>query len=261
MLFILGAWYDKYPAADTISRNSSWITQTNLAANNFALFLSDPGNINDATYCVTAGSHCSCSCATSVVRQFALILQLASCQAQTVVKTPRLKAGQTVEWCVNLGIRAHCISLSRVSPAFRLGQIVSNFTKYREDIAADMAQLGVKHKFSNHSFDSWGYFAGKDEVCAAARAAHQTSALQERAADIMAAYRDTGVAAIIANRGGWGCNRIIDLVRSRFVCSLLTLDCTQLNYDVIKANPKVGFSLRVAFGSTMRCWLISFFSR
>lgn len=76
------------------------------------------------------------------------IFSCLQCQAQ-FIKTPRLKPNDLVGW---------------VTPAFRLGQIVSNFTKYREDIAKDMQQLGVRHFFSNHSFGSWGYFSATDAV-------------------------------------------------------------------------------------------------
>lgn len=35
----------------------------------------------------------------------------------------------------------------------------------------------------------------------------------ERADDVMAMFKDPSVKMIVANRGGWGCNRFIDMVR------------------------------------------------
>jgi len=60
-----------------------------------------------------------------------------------------------------------------------------------------MAMLSLVPKFAPHSFTHWGYFAATDE---------------DRAADVMAMFTNTSIAAIISNRGGWGCNRILDLV-------------------------------------------------
>jgi muramoyltetrapeptide carboxypeptidase len=92
-----------------------------------------------------------------------------------------------------------------ISPASTLTG--SNLTQYRINVAADMAQLGMPYKFSDHSFGQYQYLSGTD---------------QERAADLMAMYKDPQVKYIIANRGGWGFNRFLDLI----------------DYNVIKANPK-----------------------
>jgi len=74
----------------------------------------------------------------------------------------------------------------------------------REAIAA----LGLRTVFGDHLFDRYGYLAGKDE---------------DRAADINTFFADPEVQAVLALRGGWGCNRLLPL----------------LDYDVIRKNPKV----------------------
>lgn len=68
-------------------------------------------------------------------------------------------------------------------------------------------------KFSTYSFTEWGYLAGTDE---------------QRASDVMSMFLDPSVSAIVANRGGFGCGRMIDL----------------LNYTAIAQHPKpiVGYS-------------------
>jgi muramoyltetrapeptide carboxypeptidase len=76
-----------------------------------------------------------------------------------------------------------------------------------------LGALGLRWKFGDHVFDRHGFLAGTDTA---------------RAADVNAMFRDPGVDAILAVRGGWGCNRILPL----------------LDYDAIRANPKilVGYS-------------------
>jgi len=59
-----------------------------------------------------------------------------------------------------------------------------------------------------HLMDRYGYLAGTDEA---------------RAADINSMYADPEVDAIITLRGGWGCNRILDLI----------------DYKTISKNPKI----------------------
>ena len=56
----------------------------------------------------------------------------------------------------------------------------------------------------NWQITFWRYLAGTDK---------------ERASDIMEMFNDTSVSFIIANRGGWGCNRIIDMVNDLFIFS------------------------------------------
>ena len=76
-----------------------------------------------------------------------------------------------------------------------------------------VAALGLKFKTGRHLLDRYGYLAGIDV---------------DRAADINEMFRDTSVRAILAVRGGWGCNRILPL----------------LDYDLMRDHPKivVGFS-------------------
>jgi len=77
-----------------------------------------------------------------------------------------------------------------------------------------MASMGLKVEFSPNSFaEGPGGLAGTDD---------------QRASDLMWAFRSKHIAGVIANRGGWGCNRIVD----------------KLDYNVIGSNPKVfmGFS-------------------
>ena len=71
-----------------------------------------------------------------------------------------------------------------------------------------MAALGLRTKFGDHLFDRYGYLAGRDE---------------DRAADINSFFADPEVKAVLALRGGWGCNRLLPL----------------LDYDLIRENPKI----------------------
>ncbi|BAY07950.1 S66 peptidase family protein [Calothrix sp. NIES-2098] len=106
---------------------------------------------------------------------------------QTILKPPRLQIGDTVGLIAPAGI---------VDP---------------EDIAAaqrNFADLGLKVKLGKHILNRYGYLAGKDS---------------DRAADLNAMFADRSVKAIIAMRGGWGCNRILPL----------------LNYPRIRAHPKI----------------------
>lgn len=68
--------------------------------------------------------------------------------------------------------------------------------------------LGFNVELGEHVFGRHGYLSGTD---------------QQRADDVNKAFADKNVDAVIAVRGGWGCNRILPL----------------LDYDMIKANNKV----------------------
>ncbi|HUU32864.1 MAG TPA: LD-carboxypeptidase [Vicinamibacterales bacterium] len=68
--------------------------------------------------------------------------------------------------------------------------------------------MGLQVKVGAHVLDRHGYFAGTDE---------------NRAADVNAMFADRSVRGVVCIRGGWGCARILP----------------RLNYDVIRANPKV----------------------
>lgn len=69
-------------------------------------------------------------------------------------------------------------------------------------------QLGFKVQLGEHVFGRHGYLSGTD---------------QQRAEDVNKAFADDSVDAVIAVRGGWGCNRILPLI----------------DYDMIKQNNKV----------------------
>jgi muramoyltetrapeptide carboxypeptidase len=71
-----------------------------------------------------------------------------------------------------------------------------------------LSRLGLKVKLGKHILDRYGYLAGKDA---------------DRAHDVNVMFSDRSVKAIIAMRGGWGCNRILPL----------------LNYSLIRSHPKI----------------------
>jgi len=71
-----------------------------------------------------------------------------------------------------------------------------------------LGNLGLKIKIAAHILDRYGYLAGKD---------------LDRAQDINTMFADKSVKAIIATRGGWGCNRILPF----------------LNYSLIRTHPKI----------------------
>ena len=84
-----------------------------------------------------------------------------------------------------------------------------NITQYQMRIRHDFSvQFGLNVKWSTHSFEKDGYLAGNDS---------------DRASDVNELFADKSVQLMIANRGGWGCNRILDLI----------------DYDLIKRNPKI----------------------
>jgi muramoyltetrapeptide carboxypeptidase len=108
-------------------------------------------------------------------------------------KPRRLTAGATV------GL------INPAGPTF----VKSDLTLVTEVLTA----LGLRWKFGEHVFDRHGFLAGTD--------AH-------RAADVNAMFKDPSVDAIMAVRGGWGCNRILPLI----------------DYEAVRAHPKilVGYS-------------------
>ncbi|HLO86499.1 MAG TPA: LD-carboxypeptidase [Nostocaceae cyanobacterium] len=71
-----------------------------------------------------------------------------------------------------------------------------------------LENLGLKIRTGKHILDRYGYLAGTDA---------------NRAQDINTMFADNSVKAIIAVRGGWGCNRILPL----------------LNYPLIRSHPKI----------------------
>ncbi|NQV15210.1 LD-carboxypeptidase, partial [bacterium] len=108
--------------------------------------------------------------------------------SKSTLKPPRLKPGDTV---------------GLINPA--------GVTFHHDDVAIareTLAALDLKMKAGEHLLDRYGYLAGTD---------------QARASDVNAMYADPEVNAIITLRGGWGCNRILDL----------------LDYKLIAKNPKI----------------------
>ena len=77
-----------------------------------------------------------------------------------------------------------------------------------EIVTEILAALDLKVKRGRHLLDRYGYLAGQDA---------------DRAADVNDMFADPGVHAILAVRGGWGCNRILPL----------------LDYDLIRRHPKI----------------------
>jgi muramoyltetrapeptide carboxypeptidase len=117
---------------------------------------------------------------------------------QQVIKPPRVNAGETVVY---------------ISPASPINYKY-NETLYKNHVLDSMKLLGLNVKFGINTFDVYdGYLAGSDE---------------ERAADVNDMFTQTKARMIIANRGGWGCNRILQLV----------------DFNNVKNNPKpiMGYS-------------------
>ncbi len=110
-----------------------------------------------------------------------------------VIKPRRLKEGDTI---------------GMVSP----GSILPNLTDY-DRIISEIRSLGFGVKEGAHARESYGNLAGRDE---------------QRAKDLNRMFADSGVDAIIPFRGGWGSNRILQL----------------LDFELIRNNPKplIGFS-------------------
>ena len=81
-------------------------------------------------------------------------------------------------------------------------------TEELDIIKETVTALGLKFKLGRHALDRYGYLAGKDA---------------DRAADVNAMFADDSVDAVLCIRGGWGCNRILQL----------------LDYKAIAAHPKI----------------------
>lgn len=104
----------------------------------------------------------------------------------------------------------------RLRPGDRVRVVSPASTPDREFVARGVELLsgwGLQVELGRHVFDSVGYLAGSDE---------------DRLADLNEAFRDPGVRAIFATRGGKGAYRISD----------------QLDFDAVRRDPKpvVGFS-------------------
>ncbi|MFH1852666.1 MAG: LD-carboxypeptidase [Candidatus Neomarinimicrobiota bacterium] len=103
-----------------------------------------------------------------------------------------------------------------LAPRLRPGQVVglinpAGVTYQPDDIAIaeeTLAALGLGAKRGKHLLDRYGYLAGTD---------------QDRAADVNAMFADPEIDAVMAVRGGWGCNRILPY----------------LDYSAISRHPKI----------------------
>ena len=100
-----------------------------------------------------------------------------------------------------------------------------------QDSVKNLNQLGFETTYSEKILLQSGYFAGTDK---------------DRAEDLMEKFSDKSVKGIVCARGGYGCSRILSL----------------LDYDVIRANPKVliGYSdiTALLYGIYQKSGLISF---
>lgn len=104
----------------------------------------------------------------------------------------------------------------RLRPGDRIRVVSPASPPSRDGVARGVELLtswGLRVELGKHVFDQWGYMAGRDE---------------DPAADLNSAFRDPGVRAIIATRGGKGAYRIVD----------------DLDTDAARRDPKpvVGFS-------------------
>lgn len=111
----------------------------------------------------------------------------------TLIKPRRLKLGDTI---------------GLISPA----SILPEEDAY-DEIIKTIAGLGFRVKIGSYARNRYGNLAGRDE---------------ERADDLNRMFADPTVDAIIPFRGGWGSNRILDMI----------------DFDTIRNNPKplIGFS-------------------
>lgn len=99
-------------------------------------------------------------------------------------------------------------TIGLISPASRLPK-----KKQYGKIIDQVKKMGYKVKVGANAREQYGYLAGHDE---------------QRAEDLNNMFADDSVDAIMPFRGGWGCNRILNLI----------------DYETIRNNPKifVGFS-------------------
>lgn len=112
---------------------------------------------------------------------------------QPLLKPLALKSGDTVGLCAPAGI-------------------IYNDTEF-DNMKSVLEGMGLRVVFGKHVKRRYGYLAGTDE---------------QRAEDLNDFFGNSEINAIIAVRGGWGCNRILPL----------------LDYEMIRNNPKplCGFS-------------------
>ena len=135
----------------------------------------------------------------TVRRQFLKFLGLTLLASQLPVAANTKLLGQPI------------VKPRRLNPGDTVGLISPASPIDPEDIASIaefLADNGFKVKVGSHALDSYGYLAGTDS---------------DRAADLNSMFADQEVQALLAMRGGWGCNRILPL----------------LDYDLIRRHPKI----------------------
>jgi muramoyltetrapeptide carboxypeptidase LdcA involved in peptidoglycan recycling len=94
-------------------------------------------------------------------------------------------------------------------PTITAGRVKENehdLRNLRERLTAAFATIDIEVVFAQHAFGRYGFLAGTDE---------------ERAEDLHWAFQDKSISAILALRGGWGCARLLKLVRDLRVNSFL----------------------------------------
>lgn len=128
----------------------------------------------------------TCGLAT-LATQIPILTVQGQLSPNTIIKPPRLQIGDTV---------------GLIAPAGTFEP------RYIEVVQQYLTNLGLKAKLGNHILDRYGYLAGKDV---------------DRAQDVNDMFADSSVKAILAMRGGWGCNRILPL----------------LNYSLIRSHAKI----------------------
>ncbi|AFZ23303.1 putative MccF-like protein (microcin C7 resistance) [Cylindrospermum stagnale PCC 7417] len=124
---------------------------------------------------------------TTLATQIPPVAAQTQLSPNTILKPPRLQIGDTV---------------GLISPAGIIDR------KDITDAQQTLAKLGLKIKIGKHLLDRYGYLAGTDI---------------DRAQDVNNMFADQSVKAIIAMRGGWGCNRILPLI----------------NYPLVRKYPKI----------------------
>jgi muramoyltetrapeptide carboxypeptidase len=127
--------------------------------------------------------------------------------SKSTLKPPRLKPGNTV---------------GLINPA--------GATFHPEDVVIaeeTLAALGLKMKSGKHLLDRYGYLAGTD---------------QARAADINTMFADPKVDAILTLRGGWGCNRLLDLIDYKIVAKhpKILMGYSDITSLLLALNAKTG---------------------
>ncbi|MBD2344971.1 S66 peptidase family protein [Anabaena subtropica] len=128
----------------------------------------------------------TCGFAT-LATQLPVLTAQSQLSPNTIIKPPRLQVGDTV---------------GLIAPAGTFEP------RYIDVVQQYLTNLGLKTKLGKHILDRYGYLAGKDA---------------DRAQDVNDMFADNSVKAILAMRGGWGCNRILPL----------------LNYPLMRSHAKI----------------------